>query len=199
MPQFTPQYIDREDLKRYLLGKIQNGVLPTEFDDAFLDDMCAKGESVVERDLSKIYLIPFTGFGDDLFTDIPTSSQAYVTNLCIVQAALLLLRINFGGNSSTTGANYVKFFEDYYNIEKDKILPKGTDGLYKLNPILGLAINTVSFTGQISAPLPIVENPLAGRDNITKTVERLPIVDRAIGLNFLNPNIQVPPTFGEII
>lgn len=196
---FEPQYIDADDLIRYMRGKIVEGLGDTEFSREFLDDMCAKGESVVERDFSKIYLLPFQGYDDTPFTAVPLSSQAYISNLCVIQAALLLLKINFGADSVTTGANFIEYLTTYYNIEKRKILPKGTDGLYILNPILGLAINTLSYTGQVSAPTPAVIDPLLGRNNAQKAVDRLTIVDKAVGLNLSITDSPIPNFRGRVL
>ena len=196
MTAFSPQYINKDDLLSYMRGKVIEGTADSEFTATFLNDMCAKGESIVERDFSKIYLLPFQPTDGGAFTTLPTSTQAYLANLFIIQSAILLLRISFGKDSVTTGANYVDYFNQSYNIEKRKILTKGSDGLYILNPILDLAINKQSYTGQISAPLPIVIDPLAGRNNAKKALDRLPIVDRAIGLNVAISNSPIPRIIG---
>lgn len=183
MPIYTPQYIDYTDIENYTRGKIviSGTPEPSEYSQAFINDLCAKGESVVERDFNKIYLTPFQNQGGGAFTTLPSDTQAYLVNLFIIQTVILLLSIDFGANSAVIGENYLTHLKSYYKTEKEKILTKTKDGLYAHYLLSGLAINPLSFTGQTTSPTPKIINPLLNNNNSQKAALRLTSVDKVIG------------------
>lgn len=176
MSSFTPQYINYQDVEDYTRGKVVIKAIPTnetEYSQTFINDLCAKGESVVEMDFNRRYAIPFQTQDAQPFDQLPTSTQAYLSNLCTIQAVKLLLMIDFGALSAVLGDNYLEQDLIYYNTEKAKILAKDKVGLYLYYPLADLALNPLSYTGQTTAPAIRIVNPLGIGNNSTTATRRI--------------------------
>lgn len=151
------KYVAANEVKAFLETKVSFGNTEEQISEVELDIMIRQAESKVEMDLSDQYVIPFQGYNNATFSQIPfeTTTQT-ITNLCLYRSIYNVLKLFFGKTSNNRGDSYVAFIADLYQDILKPLKEKRNTGVFNIPPLAGLLIN-----GNSQRLSPVLPSPMA--------------------------------------
>ena len=168
---YTPKYITVEDVVLELQGKVSfSDEDPQYISTPLVLDKIAKGESLVELEMSRVYMIPFQGFDGTPFADIPDtfySSKQYISTMALLQSCIFIMDSYFGRTEGTRGEAARKNYLSRISELKKGIMDKEDVTYYWKNPPLpGLMLNYDASWANAALPAPA--NAVIGATDFNK-------------------------------
>lgn len=146
MALLTAKYLDPEDVKQYLLNKVEIGdnIQLQQISNAVFSSWVRNGEVKVESDLRPFYLIPFQTIDGQSWDNLPESTYDLLWSLLIVRAELLILEQQLGRINNSTGQDFMGLLRTEYKDYLNQFYMKTKNGTYILGQAADLAVNPVA-------------------------------------------------------
>lgn len=143
-----PLYTNFQAVADRLVGKVrftdgddggESGKMPKRLALRLINE----AEGQVEQHLSPRYAAPFQTDAGDGFDKVPARPTGeIVRTLCELQACMRILETDFGAGSATDGDKYQKNLAKRYEMMRNSLLAKKSDGQgWKYPPLPGLRLN----------------------------------------------------------
>jgi hypothetical protein len=155
------KYVAANEVQAFLETKVSFGNSEDQVSEVELNLLIRQAESKVEMELSDQYVIPFQGYNNETFLQIPyeTTTQV-ITNLCLYRSVYNVLKLFFGKTSNNRGESYLSFISDMYHDLLDPLKRKRNTGVFDIPPLTGLMLNGNSQ--RVSPVLPAPQVGLIG-------------------------------------
>jgi len=181
-----PRYLDIEEVKPYLKGKVTFALdINQGLTDDLFGELIAFGESALERDFSPYFKIPLQTINGQNWTELPPETVALIKKCLINRACLQTLRQAFGNNTNVRGDSYEDKYETEYAALKGTLFQQKPNGVFLFPPSMGLALadNGINYNNV----LPGAKNvPLGGDSALRYANSRLNNPGRSFWYDFFN-------------
>lgn len=151
------KYVAADEVKSFLESKVSFGSSDDQVSDVELNSLIKQAESKLEMELSDQYVIPFQGYNNLTFSEIPFSTTIeIINNLALYRSVYNVLKLFFGKTSNNKGESYISFISDIYQDLLEPLKRKRNTGVYDIPPLQGLFLNGNSQRISPVAPSPQV-------------------------------------------
>ncbi len=132
--------------------------------DTLLDNMIAKAEARVERDISPFYVLPLQGLNKESWGELVQASAndrelrysvEFFKDAFILQACLNVLRNEFGRNSNVNGEAFIENLEKDYEQFREFMYMKNDNGRYIYPPVPKVKTNPYIQYAQDELGVPV--------------------------------------------